>query len=141
MLQMMFYVDFKHMMTRRLAGNASASFDPVAANTVWHTARDPAGPPATYADAQRSVSAADLAKELAQLDDQHAIYLNAVPLITDTDSKEVTEKLPAWIGHPGTGDDAPLSDRVQRYVSSCKGLDIFDDEVLRPLLEQATAKS
>ena len=34
MVQMMCYVDFKHMVTQRLAGNAAASFEPVAANTV-----------------------------------------------------------------------------------------------------------
>ena len=131
-------MDFKQMMTRRLAGNGTASFDPSAANTLWHDARDPEGPPPEFGDALRSVSAEVLAAELAAFTDQHAVYLNAVPLVSEADSAAVQAMLPREVWTQGfeRNDDDSLTTRVGKYVGGCGGIGL-DEEELRPLLEQA----
>lgn len=136
--QVLFYVDFKQMMTRRLAGNATASFSPTAVNTLWHDTRDPEGMPPEYSDALRSVSAEELAAGLASFGDQHAVYLNAVPLVSDADSAAVQAMLLAgfWTRGFEISNDNSLTTRVGKYVGGCGGFGMNDEE-LKPLLEAA----
>ena len=138
-MQMMLYVDFKHMMTRRLANTSNADFEALPSNTLWHEARNPAGAPAEFSTAVQRISGKALAAELVKMDDQHAIYLNAVPLIFEANSGEGMDKLlsKAWEGKFGIGENTIPTERVEKYVGACDGYDL--KEVLKQVLEQAAA--
>ena len=134
----MFYVDYKHMMTRRLANNATASFDAAAANTLWLDARDPHGPPAVYGDLPQRTSARDLAADLATMADQHAVYLNAVPLLSGADAEAVRALLPneMWTRGFERRPEMGLTERVGSYLGGCPGFGMEAEE-FKPLLQQA----
>ena len=139
--QVMFYVDFKQMATRRLAGNNSASFEALPSNTLWHSTRDPAGlPAARYRDATRRITAQALAAELATLEDQHVVYLNGVPLISEADSVAVTDMLPdkVWTQNFGINRDTSLDGRIQKYVTECAGFGVGTDS-LQLVLDKSRA--
>ena len=100
--------------------------------------QDPTGLPMHYQSAVRSVTALKLATELAMLEDQHAIYLNAIPAVTDADSALVTALLPDdfWTKDFGIQKENSLTDRVGKYVSHCGGFGVSDDES-KTVLEEA----
>ena len=145
----MLYVDFKHMMTRRLAGNDTlnprASFQALRSNTLWFDARDPAGNPPEYRSAVRSIDGRAMVAELASFNDQHAIYLNAVPLLSDIDSATASNLQPnaAWAkSFPdffNSDKNKGLSALVMNYISTCKGYG--PDEDMKALLDKAAAKA
>lgn len=136
----MFYVDFKQMATRRLGGDNSSSFEALSTNTLWHNARNPAGLPAKYSDAPHTISAKALAAELATMADQHVVYLNEVPLISDADSAEVTAMLldGVWTKGFAIKKETSLAMRVQQYVSECTGFGI-STESLKSVLDKSLA--
>lgn len=119
----MLYMDFKHMMTRRLPENSTASVTPSAANTLWHDALDPLGPPPPYPNVVRQVTAADLATQLASFGDQHAVYLNSVPHIRGAGAEEARRKVSeagaGWLGVHRSETDTPLAERARRYIYEC----------------------
>lgn len=107
-------------------------------NTLCHVGQDPSGPPQLYGDALRTISALDLATELAMLEDQHAIYLHAVPRVTEADSAMVTAMLPDefWTRGFGINSKTSLADRVGKYVGGCAGFGVTEEE-LKPMVEEA----
>ena len=119
----MLYMDFKHMMTRRIPDSGTASVTPTAANTLWHDALDPVGPPPQYPDAARQVTAAELASQLRAFDGQHVLYLNAVPHMRGAAEEGARVACSGagacWPGVRGTENATPLAERVRRYLDEC----------------------
>ena len=110
-------------MTRRLQENGTASVLPTPANTLWHGDRAPLGEPPLYADATREVGAAALASQLEEYGDQHAVYMNGVPLIRGAGAEEVTRMLgvSGWLSENGkVAADASAHARVEKYLQECK---------------------
>lgn len=130
------------MMTRRLQENGTVSVLPTQANTLWHEDRPPVGKPPQYAEATREVAADALASQLEEYDAQHAVYLNAVPLIRGAGAEEVTRKLGvsgSWLRVEwGMAADAPAHARVERYLQDC-GEEPFGmkEDVWKSLLQNA----
>ena len=119
-LQLLLYIDFKQMMTRRLPDKGTASVLPTQANTLWHDDRAPLGPPPLYADVTRETPASVLAAQLEVFRSQHAVYLNAVPLIFGAAAAEVIQTLTessSLEGKPSRESNA--IERVSRYLSEC----------------------
>ena len=119
----MLYMDFKHMMTRRLPESSTASVAPGAGNTLWHDARDPVGPPPPYPDTVRRVSAVDLAAQMDAFRDQHVLYLNAVPHVRGAAEEEAKRagdlEGSSWQGMHGQDHETPLAERARRYIQEC----------------------
>ena len=140
----MLYMDFKHMMTRRLSDNSTASVTPGAANTLWYSTRNPLGPPQKYATTTLEVTAMELAGQLQAFNDQHVLYLNAMPQVQKAADKGVQSKCAVagscWTGLRGASVDKPILDIAKRYVEECgrPGFGISDD-VLLHMTERAKA--
>ena len=128
------------MMTRRLDDNATSSVTPTSLNTLWSEDHLPSGEAQQYNAITREVKASTLYEQLADVDDQHAVYLNAVPLVIMADAAEVTEKLVASGSWKGSGpSDAPLSRRVQTYLTNCGDSSFgLSEDLLKQAMEFAT---
>lgn len=125
-------------MTRRLEDNLTSSVWPNSMNALWLEDHEALGEPQPYIAITREVEAAALYQQLEDVADQHAVHLNAVPLVRMADAAEVTEKLAAsgsWKLRVGA-DDAPLSQRVQSYFTHCGDSNFgLSADMLRDMLE------
>lgn len=122
-VQLMLYMDFKHMMTRRIPEDGTASVTPTAANTLWHDALDPVGPPPLYPNVTRQVTAADLASQLHTFKDQHVLYLNSMPQVRGAAEEGAVQACSGegacWPGMHGAESSTPIAERVRRYIYEC----------------------
>ena len=129
------------MMTRHLNASALANVQPVSSNTLWYEMRKPLGDAPTFASATLEITAFALAKKLEEYSDQHAVYLNAVPLIRAADTEEVKQKLNSLSSGEsteGSSENKSGHERAKEYLHMCGDKPLgMQKDVFEKLLEES----